>query len=68
MATQIQKDNLNESLSYTLVDSPIGVLKLVASAKGLVAVLWEKDNPRRVRISHVMNRPLILYSFGLKKN
>jgi methylated-DNA-[protein]-cysteine S-methyltransferase len=58
MATQLQKDNLNGSLSYKLVDTRIGVLKLVASEKGLVAVLWEKDNPRRVRISHVMNRPL----------
>ena len=58
MATQIQKNKSNGSLSYKLVDSPIGVLKLVASEKGLVAILWEKDNPLRVRISHVMNEPL----------
>jgi len=30
--------------------SPVGVLKLVASSFGLVAVLWENDNPKRVRI------------------
>ena len=58
MATQIQKNKSNGSLSYKLVDSPVGVLKLVASEKGLVAILWEKDNPLRVRISHVMNEPL----------
>jgi methylated-DNA-[protein]-cysteine S-methyltransferase len=31
-------------------DSPIGVLKLVASSSGLAAVLWEKDDPKRVRL------------------
>jgi methylated-DNA-[protein]-cysteine S-methyltransferase len=30
--------------------SPVGVLKLVASSSGLAAVLWENDNPKRVRI------------------
>ena len=28
--------------------SPVGRLKLVASENGLVAILWENDNPRRV--------------------
>lgn len=40
------------SLSFKLVDSPIGRLKLVASEQGLVAILWEKDSPRRVRLEH----------------
>jgi len=31
-------------------DSPIGVLKLVASPSGLAAVLWENDDPKRVRL------------------
>ena len=39
------------SLAYKLLDSPIGTLKLVASEVGLVAVLWEKDNPRRVPLA-----------------
>ncbi len=39
------------SLSYKIVDSPIGKLKLVASAQGLVAILWDNDNPRRVRLT-----------------
>jgi methylated-DNA-[protein]-cysteine S-methyltransferase len=35
---------------YKLIDTPFGQLKLVASEKGLAAVLWEKDDPRRVRL------------------
>jgi methylated-DNA-[protein]-cysteine S-methyltransferase len=31
-------------------DSPVGVLKLVAISSGLAAVLWENDDPKRVRI------------------
>ncbi len=30
--------------------SPVGVLTLVASGQGLAAVLWEKDDPARVRL------------------
>jgi methylated-DNA-[protein]-cysteine S-methyltransferase len=30
--------------------SPVGRLKLVGSDKGLAAVLWEDDNPNRVRV------------------
>jgi len=32
------------------IESPVGRLKLVASDKGLVAILWENDPPRRVRL------------------
>lgn len=41
------------SLAYKMIESPIGKLKLVASDKGLVAILWEKDSPRRVRLSEL---------------
>lgn len=30
--------------------SPVGTLKLVASDRGLAAILWEDDDPRRVRL------------------
>lgn len=33
------------------IDSPVGKLKLVASDRGLVAILWPDDNPRRVRLA-----------------
>ncbi len=35
---------------YKMINSPVGKLKLVASDKGLAAILWEKDDPRRVRL------------------
>jgi methylated-DNA-[protein]-cysteine S-methyltransferase len=36
--------------SYKLIPSPVGELKLVASDKGLAAILWENDVPDRVRL------------------
>jgi methylated-DNA-[protein]-cysteine S-methyltransferase len=39
------------SLFYKYFASPVGKLKLVASETGLVAILWEVDNPRRVPLS-----------------
>ena len=33
---------------FKWMDSPVGRLKLVASDKGLAAILWPDDNPRRV--------------------
>ena len=42
------------SLACKVIKSPVGKLKLVASDKGLVAILWEKDSPRRVRLSELV--------------
>ena len=42
------------SLVYKIMKSPVGKLKLVASDKGLVAILWENDSPRRVRLSELV--------------
>ena len=39
------------SLSYKYFASPVGQLKLVASATGLLAILWENDNPKRVLLA-----------------
>jgi methylated-DNA-[protein]-cysteine S-methyltransferase len=33
---------------YTTLPSPVGMLKLVASEKGLTAILWENDDLKRV--------------------
>ena len=35
---------------HCIIPSPVGPLTLVASDKGLAAVLWEKDDPARVNI------------------
>jgi methylated-DNA-[protein]-cysteine S-methyltransferase len=42
------------SLAYKMIETPVGKLKLVASNNALVAILWEKDNPRRVRLSELV--------------
>ena len=34
--------------TFKTIDSPVGELTLVASAKGLAAILWEGDDPARV--------------------
>lgn len=47
------------------MESPVGKLKLVASDKGLVAVLWENDDPERVKfdkISSSETHPILLKS------
>lgn len=38
------------TLAFTMLESPVGPLKLVASDTGLVAILWPDDDPRRVRL------------------
>lgn len=38
------------ALAYKTIDSSVGKLKLVASHKGLVAVLWERAKAQRVRL------------------
>lgn len=42
------------SLAWKHMKSPVGRLKLVASDKGLVAVLWENDRPSRVRLNELV--------------
>lgn len=41
-------------LSYMHLSSPVGQLKLVANAQALVAVLWENENPKRVRLAELL--------------
>ena len=36
---------------YKMMRSPVGLLKLVAGNKGLAAILWENDDPKRVQLS-----------------
>jgi methylated-DNA-[protein]-cysteine S-methyltransferase len=38
------------SYVFKTMKSPVGLLKLVGSDAGLAAVLWENDDPRRVRL------------------
>jgi methylated-DNA-[protein]-cysteine S-methyltransferase len=48
---------------YKAMKSPVGELKLVASDKGLAAILWEKDNPGSAGLAPVAedkNHPVLL--------
>ena len=38
------------TLSYKVIKSPLGKLKLVANANGLVGVLWGTEGPDRLRL------------------
>ncbi len=37
--------------AYKITPSPVGKLKLVATDRGLAAVLWENDDPKRIPLS-----------------
>jgi methylated-DNA-[protein]-cysteine S-methyltransferase len=39
---------------YKTVETPVEALKLVASHKGLAAILWENDDPKRVRLGELL--------------
>ena len=44
-------DMTSSSSFYKTMASPVGLLTLVANDHGLAAVLWENDDPKRVRLS-----------------
>lgn len=51
------------SYAFKIVASPVGVLKLVASDKGLAAILWQDEDPHRVRVKADIedkNHPVLL--------
>jgi methylated-DNA-[protein]-cysteine S-methyltransferase len=39
------------------IDSPLGPLKLVASDRGLAAILWKDENPRRALLRDLVEEP-----------
>ena len=50
-------------LSYKYINSPVGQLKLVANENALVAVLWDNENPKRVRLAELIedvSHPILL--------
>lgn len=42
---------------FKTIDSPVGTLTLVASDTGLAAILWEEDDPGRVRLGPLIEQP-----------
>ncbi|TCB67904.1 methylated-DNA--[protein]-cysteine S-methyltransferase [Acinetobacter sp. ANC 4178] len=50
-------------LAFMYMASPVGQLKLVAHDTALVAVLWENENPKRVRLAELveqLDHPILL--------
>jgi methylated-DNA-[protein]-cysteine S-methyltransferase len=45
------------NLVFMHMPSPVGMLKLVAGDAGLVAIMWEEDDPHRVRLGGMTERP-----------
>ena len=43
--------------AYKSISSPVGRLKLVASERGLAAILWENGDPERVRLEPLVEDP-----------
>jgi methylated-DNA-[protein]-cysteine S-methyltransferase len=44
------------SYFHKTIASPVGDLKLVAGEEGLVAILWENDDPKRVPLGPITER------------
>ena len=48
---------LRANYVFKAIASPVGLLKLVARDAGLAAVLWENDDPHRVRLGPMVRNP-----------
>src|SRR5260370_26007615 len=49
--------------AYKMISSPVGELKLVDSDNGLVAILWENVNPKRLKLGALVenhDHPVLL--------
>lgn len=50
-------------LAFTEMDTPVGVLKLVAHDHALVAVMWDNEDHKRVRLANLVRQddhPILL--------
>ncbi len=62
-----QQEELRNGLLLQTMTSPVGKLKLIADDKGLAAILWENDDPKRVKIvanTESKNHPTLLNAEG----
>jgi hypothetical protein len=53
MATKTTPPSTAPGYVYKVIASPVGELTLVGSTRGLAAILWKDDNPKRVRLNIV---------------
>jgi len=43
-----------KTFKYKFIDSPVGILKIVASDDKLIAILWDNEKPNRVKPSEMV--------------
>ncbi|HEX4177598.1 MAG TPA: hypothetical protein VHY57_04145, partial [Rhizomicrobium sp.] len=53
MDMPLKENAMTKTYVCKTMSSPVGELKLVASDTGLAAILWENDDPKRVRLDIV---------------
>jgi methylated-DNA-[protein]-cysteine S-methyltransferase len=54
---------MEPAYAFKMMKSPVGEIKLVAGTDGLAAILWENDDPERVRLGAMTkddDHPLLL--------
>ncbi len=59
--------SIPSALSRTVTDSPVGALTIVASDRGVRAILWPDDDPARVRLTDATDdaqHPVIVAALG----
>ena len=59
----IHHPHMATGYAFKTMKSPVGEIKLVAGEKGLAAILWENDDPKRVRLGPMTedeNHPVLL--------
>lgn len=52
-----------KQLIYKDIQSPVGLIRVIASDKGLVAIIWEGENYKRTKLSEPVkdeNHPILL--------
>lgn len=57
------RDDVPMTYFYKTTKTPVGRLKLIATDRGLAAILWENDDPKRVRLNAVtenQNHPVLV--------
>jgi methylated-DNA-[protein]-cysteine S-methyltransferase len=58
-----ESEHVSTMYFFKTTKTPVGHLKLVATDRGLAAILWENDNPKRVRLSPLAeneNHPVLV--------
>ena len=48
---------MSDPLFSTVIDSPVGPITIVAGERGLRAILWPHDDPRRVPLADTIDDP-----------